>query len=641
MWRTQLAVLFVVRPIICHITAPDAEAVLDFLDSLPLTNITPSCRDGIAKVRSHIWSEDAVPKEKEFFATSSGIGRSNEFSTVELDRWIYRAYECLQSAGERAFSKSSHPTAYCFAREKAHQHSNATFMELWHSVDKPKKGTLQVVSCVRSRHQSPWYQRVWPATEFLLHCVFVMLVVIATLCDIRSDMLRRSPGLEMIIAFSAIKNIRKLVEMPGTAQSTVTCMFGFRFLSMVWTLVGHSFAFVQVFIENVEQYKEDMVNGFFNQWITNFTLSVDIFFVLSGSLTAYIWFAKTRSSPSVFQPSWTSWAYWLRFYRHRLIRLWPAYIYSIVDAGMRASVQHYHAAWPPVDPAIQCPKYWWHNILFINSIYSNRYIGTEFIFYFVSPVFLLTLRNSLRGGLLLAFATIFTSSLLNAIAMVIWNFPPTQFFWKQPQIFSADFVQHHIMMYIKPWYRIGPYVIGILLGYHLASIQSSNVKMSLTKCHQLAGWVFACVAAFCIIFGLYPALQGWNWPVYHVLYGATHRIIFACAIAWVIYACHTGYGGFINYVLSMKLLLPLSTLCYSVLVYGFGAAVYLVHVIFVVFTFLLAPFPITYTSKWPIFGHCIVQLLLSYFFGTLCALIAELPALNLECIIFRESKKKT
>lgn len=68
-------------------------------------------------------------------------------------------------------------------------------------------------------------------------------------------------------------------------------------------------------------------------------------------------------------------------------------------------------------------------------------------------------------------------------------------------------------------------------------------------------------------------MQGWNWPVYHVLYGATHRIIFACAIAWVIYACHTGYGGFINYVLSMKLLLPLSTLCYSVLVYGFGAAV--------------------------------------------------------------------
>lgn len=66
----------------------------------------------------------------------------------------------------------------------------------------------------------------------------------------------------------------------------------------------------------------------------------------------------------------------------------------------------------------------------------------------------------------------------------------------------------------------------------------------------------------------------------------------------------------------------------------------MVHVVFVVFTYLLAPFPITYTNKWPIFGHCIAQLLLSYFFGTLCALIAELPALNLERIVFREAKKE-
>lgn len=61
--------------------------------------------------------------------------------------------------------------------------------------------------------------------------------------------------------------------------------------------------------------------------------------------------------------------------------------------------------------------------------------------------------------------------------------------------------------------------------------------------------------------------------------------------------------------------------------------------VLVVFTYLLVPFPIIYTTKWPIFGHCIVQLMLSYFFGLICALLAELPALNLEKIIFHDGGK--
>lgn len=71
-------------------------------------------------------------------------------------------------------------------------------------------------------------------------------------------------------------------------------------------------------------------------------------------------------------PTWTSYGYWLRYYRHRIIRLWPAYIYVLVDVGMRASIQHFHPMWPPTDPAVQCPKHWWENVLFVNSLFENR-----------------------------------------------------------------------------------------------------------------------------------------------------------------------------------------------------------------------------------------------------------------------------
>lgn len=78
------------------------------------------------------------------------------------------------------------------------------------------------------------------------------------------------------------------------------------------------------------------------------------------------------------------------------------------------------------------------------------------------------------------------------------------------------------------------------------------------------------------------------------------------SLGWIIYACHTGIGGPLNTILSFSLLLPLSILSYSV---------YLIHMIPVVFTYLLAPFPMQFTSKWQIFGHCAVQLGISYCFG--------------------------
>ena len=84
--------------------------------------------------------------------------------------------------------------------------------------------------------------------------------------------------------------------MPKDPQSTIQCMFGLRFLSMVWTLIGHSFIFVQAYLDNVDEYKADLVDNFWNQWITNFTLSVDVFLTLSGTLTAYSWFKKWQKN---------------------------------------------------------------------------------------------------------------------------------------------------------------------------------------------------------------------------------------------------------------------------------------------------------------------------------------------------------
>uniref|UniRef100_A0A1I7XPC4 DDE_3 domain-containing protein n=1 Tax=Heterorhabditis bacteriophora TaxID=37862 RepID=A0A1I7XPC4_HETBA len=260
------------------------------------------------------------------------------------------------------------------------------------------------------------------------------------------------------------------------------------------------------------------------------------------------------------------------------------------------------------------------------------YIGTEFIFYLISPVFLLALRHSPQFGFALSLVTILASAGLNTVKIIQRNFPPTQFLWRQPEMFNPNFIQHHIELYIKPQYRIGPYIVGILLGYYLACYQRQPVRATRSTQFIVLGWMFGIVSGFWALYGLYPALQGWNWPIYHLVYGSIHRDVFAVSMAWLIYACHTGIGGIVNKALSAGILLPLSNLCFSV---------YLFHMIPVVLTYFLVPFPIWYNSKLPIFAHCFVQLLISYFFAIICTMVAEYPALNIERILLAPRPKKT
>uniref|UniRef100_A0A9J2P0Z0 Acyltransferase 3 domain-containing protein n=2 Tax=Ascaris TaxID=6251 RepID=A0A9J2P0Z0_ASCLU len=654
MWLSTFFVLIAKIAVIAQLRSYNETTVFRFIDDAARRNVSELCRDSLSKIEPYLSDYDTIPAQKKFFSDAFGSGDAEQFVSRDQDRWVYRAYECLQAAGEATYSKSEHPLHYCFgyneAKEKigavAHgicipstcYDDRAQLLEQWRVQNGNDKDAIDYTSCTKSRHDRQWYQKVIPLAEFALHLTFILVAIIATIYHVRNGDQTKSTCAQVLLAFSVKKNFGRLIQMPKDPQSTITCMFGMRFLSMVWTLVGHSFIFVQAYLENVQDFKDDMVDNFYNQWITNFTLSVDTFFVLSATLTAFTWFRKMHKNTSEPEPTWTSCGYWLRYYRHRVIRLWPAYIYTLVDVGLRASVQHFHPMWPPTDPAVQCPKYWWQNVLFVNSLFSNRcmpwtwYIGTEFIFYLLSPIFLLTLRNAPKIGFALAIITITSSAALNAAGMIAWNFPPTQLLWKQPDIFSADFIQHHIVMYIKPWYRIGPYIIGLLLGYYIAGVQRLAQKVQRSPHFCVIGWSLASLAGFWAIFGLYPALQGWNWPLYHLVYGAIHRTVFALAIAWLIYACHTGIGGVVNSILSMKPLLPLSSLCYSV---------YLVHMVLVVFTYLLVPFPMVYHNKLPIFGHCLAQLALSYVFGTFCAMLSELPALNLERILFQGERKAT
>uniref|UniRef100_A0A915AN52 Acyltransferase 3 domain-containing protein n=1 Tax=Parascaris univalens TaxID=6257 RepID=A0A915AN52_PARUN len=598
-----------------------------FFDEFPNYSVHVGCRKQLARI-SELSAQSSKNSFKEIFASFSA-GRYDEL--LSEDRWLHNMLLCFISN-----EKQGEIGSFCYGYNDSRLVSSAVALGIcipqecasdrlqllteWGEILFDDVSSLSYTSCIASRHEHPWYTSVAPLVQVAFMAMLAILALIATLYDCclsRSE--RLSPSsvsffAQLLLSFSLTRNFRKLFELPKDPSRTITCMFGLRVISILWTLVGHCFAWIQAYVSNVQDLRDDLSNGLFNLTITNFTLSVDTFFVLSATLMSYSWFQKQLKNPEGFRPYqtwWESCAEWLRFYRHRIVRLWPAYLYTLSTVTFLLSAAHSHAMWEPTDPAVQCRKHGWQNVLFLNSLLGNQcmgwtwYISTEFMFYVVSPIFLYTLNKSIWLGTTLSLATIAFSSILTATVMIEHAYPPSPIAFKRPSIFKGTFMQHIDVFYIKPQYRIGPYIVGILLGYVLAGMHNCKKKrIADSQKLQWLLWSLCVTLILAPLYGLYPAMEGWPWHWYHVIYGAIHRIVWAAGIAVLIYMCHTGQGSFMNTLLSARIFLPLSSMCYSV---------YLIHLVMVFAVFLWVPFPITYTGKLPILILCLGQLLLSCF----------------------------
>lgn len=125
----------------------------------------------------------------------------------------------------------------------------------------------------------------------------------------------------------------------------------------------------------------------------------------------------------------------------------------------------------------------------------------------------------------------------------------------------------------KLWYygaqaRAGPYIVGILFAYFMHKTKNKQIKISLIW--VCIGWIICLATVAAIIFGPMDVAN----PVKEenvvgsALYSAISRPLWGVAIGWIIFACHRGYGGFINLFLSHPYWLPLARLSFVMYLHG-------------------------------------------------------------------------
>lgn len=122
-----------------------------------------------------------------------------------------------------------------------------------------------------------------------------------------------------------------------------------------------------------------------------------------------------------------------------------------------------------------------------------------------------------------------------------------------------------------PWCRCQPYIVGVGLGYLLHHTRS-GLSYRPPRWAVAAGWLAAAGAAVAVVYGVdvRGMLASGERPsaAADAAYSALYRLAWGAALAWVVFACSRGLGGFVQDLLSWGAFGPLGRVAFNV---------YLVH----------------------------------------------------------------
>ncbi|ROT79906.1 putative nose resistant to fluoxetine protein 6-like [Penaeus vannamei] len=355
-----------------------------------------------------------------------------------------------------------------------------------------------------------------------------------------SQHLRKGP-LKYLLVFSAYSNFNKIFYINTKENpAVISCLHGLRVLSMTWVVWGHGYMFLLGVTKNVVG-ATVLVDEVIEQIIGNATFSVDSFFFMSGLLVAYGVMREHKRAGRV---------NWIMYYVHRFIRLAPP---IALTAGAMATVARF-ALVGPYGPHVErgivesCKNYWWADTLF--CLPQCWYTGVDTQIYVILPLIFIPLLWRPKIGLPWMGIMTVVSFVIPTVIFAVYNAVPALFFA------ANDRVRGHLPEAVVSSERLPRRVLG-----GAADLQGVGQE------EALLGWLLAALVACLVIFGVanynttdHPDLMP---PAVSVIYGGFSRGAWALALLWVVFACHTGYGGPINTFLSHPSWQPLSRLTYT------------------------------------------------------------------------------
>ncbi|KAM3719125.1 Nose resistant to fluoxetine protein [Dirofilaria immitis] len=442
--------------------------------------------------------------------------------------------------------------------------------------------------------------------------------------------------LKVLLAFSVYTNGQNILRTEKQSNQ-IHCLHGTRVLSMFWIILGHSYYYIisSLTVDNLLPTMIAFPQKFFNLIIVQAPLAVDSFFYLSGMLTSYLFMEKFKveaaKGRSIF-----SLDMWSLFYIHRYIRLTPIYLMIMVlDVTL---LTHFSDGpfWRPIE-SNYCRKSWWTNLIYMNNFLLQDvevcmgwtwYMANDMQFHIFSPILLILLYRNQLAGIVIALSLITVSSLVHLFIILANNYPPAPILTAKLQLVQ-DLNTYWPDVYVKPYIRCNPYIIGILVGY---ALHKCTLRPIFSKWKIITGWVVSTIFGLLAVFGLYNyARTGYISEVERIIYALFGRNAYALSLAWITFACATGYGGAINHILGWRAWIPLSRTTFCA---------YLIHPILLQIYYLSRPHAFHFTTVYQMLYQFAIAVAMAYFTGLFLSLAFEVPVSILETMLIDKVMRK-
>ncbi|XP_078581951.1 nose resistant to fluoxetine protein 6-like [Branchiostoma floridae x Branchiostoma japonicum] len=460
--------------------------------------------------------------------------------------------------------------------------------------------------------------------------------VTANLPDERTLLVNRLPRKEthateegmtgrILLCFSLYTNIGKVLSTKQ-APGSIRCLHGIRFISMTWVILGHTYSFAEPHVvwgtcalsDNPLRFSEAR-QTFTIQAIANSFVAVDSFFFLSGLLMSYLLIKQMEKN----REKGKSVPYGMVYF-HRYWRLTPTYMFVLMLWMWVLPFMFSGPSWPqaPDGLARNCGDNWWTNLLYVNNIVNfdrecmswTWYLANDMQFFVIGVPLVYILYRWQILGIVMQLVLLLASFITTAV--ISW-----QYDMKAP---DGDFFKY----YIKPYCRIGPYLVGVSVGWLLTKIKPKQTKSTTMSLLMTIGWCVAAAAAMTVLYSTYGQYHGTTLQTEgeNVLYLTVHRTVWALALGWVVVACYHGYGGVVDIILSWDAWVPLSRLTYCA---------YLIHILLLTAVYLTLEVPIHYTTFTMIYFF-LGNVTLSYGLAFLVSVAVEVPLQGVEKVIFNK-----
>ena len=365
------------------------------------------------------------------------------------------------------------------------------------------------------------------------------------------------------LIFSPLANLEKIHSIPDPKKKQdpdLSVLNGIRVMSLLWVIVGHTYFLLLSAMDNLGTML-DLIGKYSFQFINAGMFAVDSFFFLSGFLAYWSLAKRFRSK------HFRLWQLPM-VYVHRYLRITPPHLAIILIAT---------GLWPYIGDGpfyyqfsdYYCQRNWWVNMLYISNFYDITYQCVGWVWYLMidmqlfllMPFVVLSFVKAPKLGWVICILGI-AAQIANGIWItIVYRIPMVGY---RPPNYEENFencgddcvpmeyAKQYEYYYVKPYTRMGPYIIGVIAAHILMVHRKQVDKVMSSLWLNILGWLLSFGVVYAIIYGPYDYYAG-NYlnPLWvEALFNAFTRMVWAIPLAWIVLSCSTGHAGIIGDIMA-------------------------------------------------------------------------------------------